>query len=84
VRSSFAAAPLAIALAGCTGMTLTEVDGLHDQIGARTVLREESFTLWSPLDLDGSRAWAELVERELPAVEAAFDPALLAPERLQV
>lgn len=74
----------AFALAGCRGLTLAEVDGLHDSIDARTVLREEAFTLWSPLDVETSRAWAELVARELPAVEGAFDSERLAPERLQV
>ena len=74
----------ALALASCRGLTLAEVDRLHDSIDARTVLREERFTLWSPLDVEASRAWAELVARELPAVEGAFDPARLAPERLQV
>ncbi|HVS18964.1 MAG TPA: hypothetical protein VMT18_10225 [Planctomycetota bacterium] len=74
----------ACALAGCRGLSLAEVDDLQDGIGVRTVLREERFTLWSPLDVETSRAWAELVARELPAVEGAFDPARLVPERLQV
>lgn len=73
-----------LALAGCRGMTLAQVDRLHESIDARTVLREERFTLWSPLDVATSRAWADVIARELPAVERAFGPERLAPQRLQV
>lgn len=38
-------AALALALAGCRGISLAEFDALHDQLAARTVLREPHFTL---------------------------------------
>lgn len=59
--------------AGCTAqVSLADVDRMQREIGVRTVLRQEGFTLWSPHDWVASKAWLELLEVEIPALQRAL------------
>lgn len=73
-------AALAALAAGCRiAVDLTEFDRMQRELGVRSVLRGEGFTLWSPQDWISSKDWFLLVGAELPAMQRALgvapDPA---------
>jgi hypothetical protein len=71
-------AALAALAAGCRiAVDLAEYDRMQRELGVRSVLRGEGFTLWSPQNWVSTRDWFQLLEQELPAVRRALG---LAPE----
>ena len=70
---------LALLAACTTTLGLEDLDRLERSAGAHTLVVEQQYTLRSPLDLEGTRPWNELVRRELADASKTLGWSLLAP-----